>query len=116
MRKLIPVALACWSLALGCGPPNPATIRSIRRDPVRLTVQNNRFEDATISALWQGGAKRRVGMVTGATTQTFTFDWVSDEVRLEVDFIAAEDYTVDPIDVDPGDHLDLTILNIRQPR
>jgi hypothetical protein len=113
MKKVIPVALALVALAAACGPRDPSSVRSTQREPVRLTVQNNRFEDATIHALWEGGARRRVGMVTGTTTQTFTFDWVSDVVRLEVDFIAAEDYTVDPIDVDPGDHLDLRILNVR---
>jgi hypothetical protein len=112
MRRLISAALVCASL-FGCRPQDPGTVRFRQREPVRLTVQNQRFEDATIHALWKGGARRRVGMVTGMTTQTFTFDWVSDEVRLEVDFIAAEDYTVEPIEVDEGDHLDLTILNIR---
>jgi hypothetical protein len=113
MRRPTTAALVAASLLIACGPPDPGSIRSLRREPVRLTVQNQRFEDATIHALWQGGARRRLGMVTGTTTQTFTFEWISDEVRIEVDFIAAEDYTVDPIDVDPGDHLDLTILNIR---
>lgn len=112
MKRLVAVALLSASL-VGCffGPRNPSSIR--REEPVRLTVQNNRFEDATIHAIWKGGLRRRVGLVTGMTTQTFTFDWVSDVIQLEVDFIAAEDYTVDPIDVDEGDHLDLVIMNIR---
>src|SRR5687768_10969536 len=50
--------------------------------PVRLTVQNNRFEDAAIYAHWRGGPKNRVGLATGATASTtFTFDWVSDIVQ-----------------------------------
>ena len=107
MRRLLFVLL-CTSL-VGCG-----TFLGRRSDQqVLLTVQNNRFEDASIYALWRGGARKRVGTVTGMTSQTFTFEWVSDEVRLEVDFVAADGYTVDPIDVDPGDHLDLVILNIR---
>jgi hypothetical protein len=107
------LALSCAFLVGGCGPQDPGTIAPRRREPVRLTVQNQRFEDATIHAIWQGGAKRRVGMVTGMTSQTFTMEWLADHVRFEVDFIAAEDYTVEPIDVDDGDHLDLVILNIR---
>jgi hypothetical protein len=112
MKRLVAVTLLSASLA-GCffGPRNPGSIR--REEPVRLTVQNQRFEDATIHANWQGGARKRIGMVTGMTTQTFTFDWVSDVVRLEVDFVAADGYMVDAIEVDEGDHLDLVILNIR---
>ena len=90
------------------------TAASVERVPVQLTVQNNRFEDATIHALWKGGAKRRVGVVTGMTSQTFTFEWVSEEVRFEVDFVAAGDYTVEPIDVQAGDHLDLVIMNTKR--
>jgi hypothetical protein len=112
MKRLVPVALLSASL-LGCflGPRDPGTIR--RQEPVRLTVQNQRFEDATIHAHWKGGPRRRVGMVTGMTSQTFTFEWVADVIQFEVDFIAAEDYMVDAIDVQQGDHLDLVILNIR---
>ena len=82
-----------------------------RDEPVRLSVQNNRFEDAAIWANWRGGKRQRVGLATGATaTTTFTFDWVSEVVTFEVDFIAADGYMVDPIEVWPGDHLDLVIL------
>jgi hypothetical protein len=90
-----------------------STLGRQTEEPVQLTVLNNRFEDATIHALWKGGAKRRVGVVTGMTSKTFSFEWVSDEVRFEVDFLAAGDYTVEPIQVSAGDHLDLVILNTR---
>jgi hypothetical protein len=82
-------------------------------EKVRLTVQNNRFEDASIYAVWRGGPKHRLGLATGTTSSTFTFDWVSDVITLEVDFIAAEGYAVDPIEVSPGDHLDLVILGVK---
>jgi hypothetical protein len=112
MRKGIHVSAALLCIAVvGCvGRMAPS---AAEREPqtVQLTVLNNRFEDATIHAVWKGGAKRRVGVVTGGTSQTFTFEWVSEVVRFEVDFVAADDYTVEPIDVAVGDHLDLVILN-----
>jgi hypothetical protein len=111
MKKLFSPVAAVLCLALaGCG---PLLHRNNGREPVLLTVQNQRFEDASIYAIWQGGPRRRVGTVTGMTSQTFSFEWVSDEVTFDVDFLASEGYIVDTIDVDPGDHLDLVILNIR---
>ena len=113
MRR--PVHLAAVLLCagvLGCaGRSEAGSFTGRGRQTVQLTVLNNRFEDATIHALWKGGAKRRVGVVTGMTSQTFTFEWVSEVVRFEVDFVAADDYTVEEIDVVAGDHLDLVILN-----
>lgn len=107
------LALAlCAAATLGCaGRRDLGPMLGGRDQPVKLTVQNNRFEDASIYAIWRGGPKRRVGMATGTTSTTFTFDWVSDIVQLQVDFIAADGYVVDPIEVSPGDHLDLVILN-----
>ena len=112
MRRLAHVAvlLLCAGV-LSCAGRASGSATQRERQTVQLTVLNNRFEDATIHALWQGGAKRRVGVVTGMTSQTFTFEWVSEVVRFEVDFVAADDYMVEPIDVTAGDHLDLVILN-----
>jgi hypothetical protein len=78
---------------------------------VQLTVQNNDFKDATVYAVWEGMARRRIGMVTGKTSATFTFDWVSHVMYIEADFIAGEGFTSDAIEVWEGDHLDLVIMN-----
>ena len=115
MRRVVrwSATLLCATMVGGAGQRDPGTFAAREPQIVRLTVLNNRFEDATIHALWKGGAKRRVGVVTGMTSQTFTFEWVSEVVRFEVDFVAADDYTVEPIDVAAGDHLDLVILNTK---
>ena len=108
--------LASGSAALLCGVLLACSGSTLGRQsdpPVQLTVLNNRFEDATIRAVWRGGARRLVGVVTGMTSRTFSFEWVSEEVRFEVDFVAAGDYTVEPILVSAGDHLDLVILNTK---
>ena len=78
---------------------------------VRLTVQNNDFKDCDIYVNWQGYGRRRVGMVVGKTSQTFTFEWVTDWVTIEGDFVAGNTFSADPINVQGGDHLDLVILN-----
>ena len=114
MRRIVLAGLLLASLAgAGCNGRRdlPPMFGRGRNQPVQLTVQNNRFEDAAIWAIWRGGKRHRVGLATGATASTtFQFDWISDVVTFEVDFIAADGYMVDPIEVSPGDHLDLVIL------
>lgn len=114
-RLVCGVAVLCVVLLVGCAGRSdlgPMLGRG-REQAVQLTVQNNRFEDAAIYAMWRGGPRRRVGLATGTTSSTFSFEWVSDVVQFEVDFIAADGYTVDPIEVSPGDHLDLVILGVK---
>ena len=78
---------------------------------VRLTVQNNDFKDATVYAVWDSGNRRRIGMVTGKTSATFTFDWVSHRMHIQADFVAGDGFTSDEIEVWEGDHLDLVIMS-----
>jgi hypothetical protein len=114
VRKLVAcLAIVLAASAVGCARNRdlPPMMRSRNREPVQLTVQNQRFEDAAIWANWRGGKRQRVGLAIGTTSTTFSFPWVSEVVSFDVDFIAAEGYPVDPIEVNPGDHLDLVILN-----
>jgi hypothetical protein len=112
MRTLPGLTVLLAVSILGCAGRRqdlPPMMRGGRSEKVHLTVQNDRFEDARIYAVWNGGRERRLGTATGKSKQTFTFDWVSDVLRIRVDFVAAEDYTVDGITVAPGDDLDLQI-------
>jgi hypothetical protein len=95
----------------GQGPQDPMVARDKYGSVVQLTVQNNDFKDATVYAVWEGMSRRRIGMVTGKTSATFTFDWVSHKIHIEADFVAGEGFTSDPIEVWEGDHLDLVIMN-----
>jgi hypothetical protein len=113
-RAVHVAALLCVALALGCRRGNDrlgALTGSEYDNIVRLTVQNNDFKDCDVYANWQGYGRRRVGMVVGKTSQTFTFEWVSDWVTFEGDFIAGNTFIADPINVQGGDHLDLVIMN-----
>lgn len=116
MSRLVRSVAVLWTILLiGCGGRSdlkPMFGRE-REQAVQLTVLNNRFEDAAIYAHWRGSPKRRVGLATGTTSSTFSFEWLSEVIELEVDFIAADGYMVDAIEVSPGDHLDLVILGAK---
>jgi hypothetical protein len=117
MRRAVRGLVIALAVAgMGCGARKdlgPMLGGRRSKEPVLLTVQNNRFEDAAIYALWRGAKKERIGLAIGTTSTTFEFPWVADVVELQVDFIAADGYTVDPIEVSPGDHLDLVILGVK---
>jgi hypothetical protein len=112
-RTIWRVLLLAVGLA-GCGPrvvADPFASSSRAESSVRLTVQNDDFKDATIYAVWEGGARKRIGFAMGKTSTTFVFDWVSHRVEFKADFVAGDSVWVRPIDVAPGDHLNLVILN-----
>ena len=94
-----------------CASPSPGN--EFRISPttgsVLLTVQNDNYWDATIHANW-GGMRERLGFVVGKTTETFTFSWRRDEMKVEVSFVGDGEWRTDFILVSPGDHLDLMIL------
>ena len=124
-RALGGAALFSAAFVVGCGPAlgvnrssNPFDAARAVETDVRLTVHNNDFRDAVVYAVWSStpvatgaSGRRRVGMVTGKTSQTFTFQWQASVVRIQADFIAGGSFSADPIDVNQGDHLDLVIMN-----
>lgn len=98
------------TLAGACSSSGRPTVSSVagEGDQVQVTVQNQRFNDATIYALWSG-SRVRLGLVTGNTTQTFETDWGGPELRFEVDLVGGGDFTSDALGVDRGDHVELQI-------
>jgi hypothetical protein len=111
-RRITQLSVA---LFLGCGGGGPLQdpLEPVEKfgSVVQLTVQNNDFKDAAVYARWSGFGRRRVGMVTGKTSDTFTFDWQADRIRIEAEFIAGGNFTTDEIEVSGGDHLDVVILS-----
>ncbi len=111
-----------WVLALilmvgGCATGAPGSQPSVDpfdtagagSDDVLLTVLNNDFRDASIYAIWNG-VKRRVGSVTGMTSQTFRMSWRGEEIQLEIDFVSGNGYMSERVPVTQGDHLDFVIM------
>lgn len=81
---------------------------------VDLHVDNINFQDATVTAIHQGG-RQRLGVVGGKTSRSFHFEWPSTrDIRLHIDLLASVNYLTPPMSVSPGDvlrlHID-TVLN-----
>ena len=91
--------------------PSPFEAGAGVSDEVLLTVENNDFRDASIYALWNG-VRKRVGSVTGKTSETFRMQWQSEEIQLQVDFLGSnsDDYISERVPVIQGDHLNFVIM------
>ena len=74
---------ACIPVLFACASPSGENMwrTTETTGSVLLTVQNDNYSDATIHANW-GGARERLGFVVGKTTQTFTFNWRREDIRL----------------------------------
>ena len=82
-------AIAGLILLAACGSRG----RSIRPNSFdgqeyHLEVTNQNFYSATIYA-YRGGFRRRLGDVEASRTREFTFAWPFQEVRFQIDFLAA---------------------------
>jgi hypothetical protein len=116
LARLISV-LALILIVAGCTTGAPRSQKSVDpfdtagagSDDILLTVRNNDFRDASIYAIWNG-VKRRVGSVTGMTSQTFRMSWQGEEIQLEIDFVGGDGYMSERVPVTQGDHLDFVIM------
>jgi hypothetical protein len=76
---------------------------------MRLRVRNANFYDATITAIGDT-TQRRLGVVGGNTSATFTMPWeFSSGLRVQVDLLAGPSCTTDVIQVNPGDEIEFQI-------
>ena len=78
---------------------------------MRLEVQNNNFNDATIYYTQLGGPQRRVGDVVGNGRRSFDvpLDFTGD-VRFRIELLADGWCTMHPVVVSPGDVIGLVIV------
>lgn len=84
-------------------------LRVAGNERIRIEVINRNFSDATLWAISTGG-RQRLGIVTGKTDATFTLDWdFSQPLQIEIDLLAGERCVTAPLQVDPGDVLELQI-------
>ncbi|NIM49552.1 MAG: hypothetical protein GTN78_22220 [Gemmatimonadales bacterium] len=95
--------VACWSSGARFDELEPE-----RGDELALEVENQNFYDATLYAI-SGSRRQRLGTVGGNGKGSFTFPWVAPEVRIEILLISVGSYLTQPISVDRGDVLQLTI-------
>jgi hypothetical protein len=76
---------------------------------VQLQVSNHNFKDARIYVLWDG-ERRRLGMVTGNSSETFRVQWrPGATLRIEVDFVAGGGFVSSGVATWPGEALEFVI-------
>jgi hypothetical protein len=106
----LPLVVAVCSAFREDTPPSPFENGGNVPQNIQITVDNQDWRDATLYVDWNG-VRQRVGSVLGKTTQTFSTPWREYMVRLDVDFVGGGGMAPrDPIQVQPGDHLDFVIL------
>ena len=84
-------------------------VGSSEEQVVELQITNQNFKDARIYALW-GGERRRLGMVSGNTSQTFRVQWrPGANLRIEVDFLAGGGFVSESVSTWPGEAFEFII-------
>jgi hypothetical protein len=103
-------ALAAGSCAgLSGGPQDP--FGGQQTPQVRIIVINNDFNDATLFARGNG-ERRRLGVVTGKTEASYVIPWrLSGPMQIEINILTAGSCTTSPLEVEPGDVLELQIMS-----
>ncbi len=85
--------------------PGGAAARSIRID-----IENNNFNEATVRAVSR--TERRLGVVSGNGRESFTLNWPTvDDLRIRIDILAGDRFTTNRVSVGPGETVYLTIQN-----
>jgi len=107
-------ALALLLAAGGCavgsaGNPGPFERAEAGDQRVSVHVRNLNFSEATLWAVSRGG-RQRLGVVGGKGDAVYTIPWRSSQpMQIEIDLLAGPRCTTEPLEVDPGDSLDVQI-------
>ena len=116
IRSSCAIAACALALALGaCGsrtsiPGSDPFQGGAAAQEIRLSVRNNNFYDASLTAISDAG-RRRLGTVGGNQSAVFSMplSFVSG-LRIEVDLLAGPTCTTDFITVSPGETVELEIM------
>jgi len=75
------------------------------QERIRIRVENQNFNDATVHAV-RGGERVRLGEVTGKSDKDFTLRWsFSVPLEFEIHLVGGGSCSVRPMHVDPGDRV-----------
>jgi hypothetical protein len=115
-RRALAPALGC-ALAVGAGWTGCATAGQgalgEEEEPVvrelTLHVRNDNFYDATLYAVSESGYRMRLGVARGLNRETFKFRWPYQDLRMQIDLLAAGASLSESLPVSEGDELELTI-------
>lgn len=117
--RLLPTLASCLAVTIACarnaGPDGVDTALADPNAPIALEVENHGWADAAIYLL-SGGLTRRVGLVTGSSTQSFTvparYIGAMGEIRLQAHPIGSNGvHTTDLMTVQPGQIVRFTVEN-----
>lgn len=102
------------ALVAGCGSSrnltNPFDPGSATAQSIRIQVENNNFNEATVRSVAR--IERRLGVVPGNGRESFTLNWPTvDDLRVRIDILAGERFTTNRVSVAPGEVVYLTIQN-----
>lgn len=114
--------LSCWTCLVaavvavaGCSASrrdvsNPFEGGGAAAQSIRINVQNNNFNEATVRAVAR--IERRLGVVSGNGRESFTLNWPTvDDLRIRIDILAGDRFTTNRVSVGPGETVFLTIAN-----
>jgi hypothetical protein len=117
--RLLPTLASCVALTVACahnrGPEGVETAMVDPNAPIAVEVDNHGWADAAIY-LVSGGLTRRVGLVTGSSSQSFTvpasFIGTMGEIQLRAHPIGTTgSMTTDLMTVQPGQVVRFTVEN-----
>lgn len=117
MRRVGLAALAALTLSTaGCASAGNQSASPFsedgRPDSVRIEVLNLNFNDARLYAL-RDAERLSLGTVGGKQDATFTIPWdFSQDLRIEINLLAGPTCTTEPLNVQPGDILELQIQSV----
>lgn len=105
------LAVAAFLVLLGTGCGSVSRVRNPfaggggEEEQIRVRVENQNFNDATVHAL-RGGERIRLGEVTGKSDKSFTVRWnFSVPVEFEIHLVGGGSCVVRSFPVDPGDRI-----------
>ena len=114
--------LSCWTclvaavvVVAGCSTSrrdatNPFEGDVAAAQSIRINVENNNFNEATVRAVAR--IERRLGVVSGNGRESFTLNWPTvDDLRIRIDILAGDRFTTNRVSVGPGETVYLQIAN-----
>lgn len=79
-------------------------------DSVRIDVVNDNFYDADIFSEYEGDVRRRLGMVNGFSSRSFSIPYRPAQLVMVMRLIGAGEAVSNILAVNPGDILELRLL------
>jgi hypothetical protein len=88
---------------------DPFSASSDGPQTITIRVRNLNFSEARLWAISRSG-RERLGVIGGKADGVYRIGWnFSQPLQVEIDLLAGPRCTTEPLEVDPGDEIDLQI-------